>query len=102
MTTAMMSTRPVTCPECRASYKIPVSTERKSAPCKRCGAVILLGNSRLQGQESAAASAVRARSTRAQRALGAGRTRTAPSPLQVAVGILTLGGLVAVILIAVM
>ena len=100
----------VSCPGCSQTYRVPSTTAKASAPCKKCGASIDLsaairaaapaatppiGGPRT-GQDSkpdAAAAAVRARSSRAARALGA-RNKQPLSPVHVLTGVLTLAAVV--------
>jgi len=107
MTTQTLAS--VSCPGCSQTYRIPTTTRKAAAPCKKCGATIDL--TALAGAEATssaparraaapapapsnpAAEAVRNRSTRAQRALGV-RTRQPVSPVHIATGVLVLAAVV--------
>lgn len=107
MTTQTLET--VSCPGCSQTYRIPRATKKASAPCKKCGATIDLGRRRPSGAGRRPASAapaaapapaadpavaaVRGRSSRAQRALGA-RNKQPLSPVHVVTGVLALGAVV--------
>ena len=80
----------VTCPACSQAYRVPATTRRASAPCKRCGYEIELRPAVVEAsaaeaaagsesppaerkpadREGAAVNAIRARSARAARAMG--------------------------------
>lgn len=87
------STSNIVCPGCGASYRLPRSFSKPSAKCKRCQAVIPLRQPTKTREASAAAAALRSRSTRAHRALGV-RAKTSVSPIHVATGVVTLAALV--------
>lgn len=100
--TTTATTRSVSCPQCATTYRLPASFKKSEAPCKKCGATIHLTAAAPSAAPartpSAAAEAVRARSTRAQRALGV-RTKAKVSPLHVATGIVTLAAVVVAVVI---